>query len=63
MEENKKSDSEKAVLEKLLDINEEIAVIMACDMLFAGVDTVRRLLMITVLDKILLYLLTNHEIY
>lgn len=37
----KKSDSEKSVLEKLLGINRKYAVIMAMDMLFAGVDTVR----------------------
>lgn len=36
-----KSDDEKVVLEKLLEINEEYALIMASDMLFAGVDTVR----------------------
>ncbi|XP_028028461.1 cytochrome P450 CYP12A2-like [Bombyx mandarina] len=34
-----KSDDEKPVLEKLLDINEEYAYIMASDMLVAGVDT------------------------
>lgn len=38
----KKSDSEKSVLEKLLAINCKYAVIMAMDMLFAGVDTVRK---------------------
>lgn len=36
----KKSDDEKGVLEKLLEINKDVAVIMASDMLFAGVDTV-----------------------
>nr|AJN91160.1 cytochrome P450 monooxygenase CYP333B27 [Cnaphalocrocis medinalis] len=35
----RKSDDEKSVLEKLLDINKEVALIMASDMLFAGVDT------------------------
>lgn len=35
-----KSDDEKGILEKLLEINEEYAYIMASDMLFAGVDTV-----------------------
>lgn len=35
-----KSDDEKAVLEKLLEIDPEIAVTMASDMLLAGVDTV-----------------------
>ncbi|KAJ0179197.1 hypothetical protein K1T71_004909 [Dendrolimus kikuchii] len=34
-----KSDEQKGVLEKLLEINEEYAYIMASDMLFAGVDT------------------------
>ncbi|KAJ8724862.1 hypothetical protein PYW07_015820 [Mythimna separata] len=34
-----KSDQEKGVLGKLLEINEEVAHIMASDMLFAGVDT------------------------
>ncbi|CAH0629045.1 unnamed protein product [Chrysodeixis includens] len=34
-----KTDNEKGVLEKLLEINEEVAYIMASDMLFAGVDT------------------------
>lgn len=34
-----KPDNEKGVLEKLLEINEEVAHIMASDMLFAGVDT------------------------
>ncbi|KAG6460403.1 hypothetical protein O3G_MSEX011954 [Manduca sexta] len=33
------SNDEKGVLEKLLEINEEFAYIMAADMLFAGVDT------------------------
>lgn len=37
---NQPSTDEKGVLEKLLEINENIAVIMASDMLFAGVDTV-----------------------
>lgn len=36
----KKTDDEKGVLEKLLDIDEKVAHIMASDMLFAGVDTV-----------------------
>ncbi|XP_075972683.1 cytochrome P450 CYP12A2-like [Anticarsia gemmatalis] len=34
-----KTNNEKGVLEKLLEINEEFAYIMASDMLFAGVDT------------------------
>lgn len=33
---------EKSVLEKLLEIDENVAVIMASDMLFAGVDTVSK---------------------
>lgn len=33
---------EKGVLEKLLDVNKEMAVIMASDMITAGVDTVKR---------------------
>ncbi|XP_050362896.1 cytochrome P450 CYP12A2-like isoform X2 [Nymphalis io] len=35
----KSSNDEKSVLEKLFEIDEHIAVIMATDMLFAGVDT------------------------
>lgn len=35
-----KTDDEKGILEKLLEINEDFAYIMASDMLFAGVDTV-----------------------
>ncbi|XP_063823874.1 cytochrome P450 CYP12A2-like [Ostrinia nubilalis] len=34
-----KTESEKGVLEKLLDINKDMAVIMASDMITAGVDT------------------------
>ncbi|CAG9791826.1 unnamed protein product [Diatraea saccharalis] len=34
-----KLDDEKSVLEKLLEINKDVAVIMATDMLLAGVDT------------------------
>lgn len=41
LKEKKTSDSEKGVLEKLLEIDERIAVLMVSDMLFAGVDTVR----------------------
>lgn len=35
-----KTEAEKGVLEKLLDVNKEMAVIMASDMITAGVDTV-----------------------
>ncbi|KAH8384894.1 hypothetical protein KR093_011823, partial [Drosophila rubida] len=38
-EQHAKSDAEKSVLEKLLTINHKYAVVMALDMLFAGVDT------------------------
>lgn len=50
-----KSDSEKGVLEKLLEINEEYAYMMASDMLFAGVDTAAN----TVIAN--LYLLATHQ--
>ncbi|XP_045459745.1 cytochrome P450 CYP12A2-like [Melitaea cinxia] len=36
---NKNSNEEKAILEKLLEIDENAALVMASDMLFAGVDT------------------------
>lgn len=39
----KKSDSEKGILEKLLEIDEHVAFLMASDLLFAGVDTVGKL--------------------
>ncbi|XP_052737991.1 cytochrome P450 CYP12A2-like [Bicyclus anynana] len=39
LESKKSSTEEKGVLEKLLEIDENVAVIMASDMLFAGVDT------------------------
>lgn len=32
--------SDRSVLEKLLEINREIAIVMALDMLMAGIDTV-----------------------
>ncbi|XP_068628185.1 cytochrome P450 CYP12A2-like [Battus philenor] len=35
----KKSDSEKGILEKLIEIDENVANLMASDLLFAGVDT------------------------
>ncbi|XP_053600108.1 cytochrome P450 CYP12A2-like isoform X1 [Plodia interpunctella] len=41
----KKTDDEKGVLEKLLDIDEKVAHIMASDMLFAGVDTTANTIM------------------
>nr|QLI62175.1 cytochrome P450 26 [Streltzoviella insularis] len=51
-----KSDEEDSVLEKLLAVDEEIAYIMASDMLFAGVDTAANTIIAT------LYLLaTNQE--
>ncbi|KAL0883705.1 hypothetical protein ABMA27_015823 [Loxostege sticticalis] len=34
-----KTEDQKGILEKLLEINKEVALIMASDMLFAGVDT------------------------
>ncbi|KAJ8726838.1 hypothetical protein PYW08_015235 [Mythimna loreyi] len=49
-----KSGIEKGVLEKLLEINEETAYIMASDMLFAGVDTAANTVTAT------LYLLANN---
>lgn len=36
--------SDRSVLEKLLEINREIAIVMAFDMLMAGIDTVRVLI-------------------
>lgn len=38
--ESSSSNNEKPVLEKLLEIDEQVAQIMASDMLMAGVDTV-----------------------
>ncbi|CAK1578093.1 unnamed protein product [Parnassius mnemosyne] len=35
-----KPDDEKSVLEKLIDVDEKVAVLIASDLLFAGVDTV-----------------------
>lgn len=37
---DKSESEEKGILEKLLEIDEEVAIIMASDMLLAGVDTV-----------------------
>lgn len=39
---NYKGDREKGVLEKLIDIDKRIAVILARDTLFGGVDTVSK---------------------
>lgn len=39
-----KPENEKSVLEKLVKIDKQIAMVMAMDMLMAGVDTVRRIL-------------------
>ncbi|CAG4940257.1 unnamed protein product [Colias eurytheme] len=49
-----KSDDEKGILEKLLEIDEKMAVIMASDMLFAGVDTAANTMIAT------FYLLANN---
>lgn len=38
---NSKADTEASVLEKLLKIDRNVAVVMAIDMLLAGVDTVK----------------------
>lgn len=46
LKEKKVSDSEKGVLEKMLEIDERMAIIMVSDMLFAGVDTVRMFIVI-----------------
>ncbi|CAH2091759.1 unnamed protein product [Euphydryas editha] len=52
----KSPDDKKGALEKLLDINENVALIMANDMLFAGVDTSA-----TNVTSILYYLATHPE--
>ncbi|XP_037297134.1 cytochrome P450 CYP12A2 isoform X4 [Manduca sexta] len=49
-----KSSNEKGVLEKLMDINEQFAYIMASDLLFGGVDTAANTMTAT------LYLLATH---
>lgn len=43
--ESSSSNNEKPVLEKLLEIDEQVAQIMASDMLMAGVDTVSKFFM------------------
>nr|ARA91645.1 cytochrome P450 monooxygenase [Pieris rapae] len=51
----RKDDEEKSVLEKLLEIDEKVAVIMATDLLFAGVDTSAHTMLAT------LYLLAKNK--
>lgn len=41
MDQSKRDDSDKSVLEKLLLIDRRMAIVMAFDMILAGVDTVR----------------------
>ncbi|CAG9791828.1 unnamed protein product [Diatraea saccharalis] len=48
-------DDQKSILVKLLDINKDVAVVMASDALFAGVDTTSNLIIAT------LYLLANNQ--
>lgn len=50
-----KTEDQKGILEKLLDINKEVALIMASDMLFAGVDTAANSI------TGVLYLLANNQ--
>ncbi|CAG9791827.1 unnamed protein product [Diatraea saccharalis] len=55
-ENKRKLDDNKSVLEKLLEINKDIAVVMASDLLLAGVDTTAN-----TITAILFLLATNQE--
>lgn len=41
-ETNKNDDHEESVLQKILQVDKDYAVVMALDMLLAGIDTVQR---------------------
>lgn len=47
---NRDSDREPSVLEKMLKIDRHAAIVMAMDMLFAGVDTVSSFLGISLVN-------------